>query len=425
MTAVMLSKVLMLAVVGVATVAAVVLARWSPKSLTVIFVSVYFFLPIWVGVSLGTYFPAFILVTLLIIVGASWSGLELSHVDVLVIAFAAILGWGTALEWLSPNQSLAVFTGWIIPYVAGRLIRTQVDPKWIYTCLAGGASLAALMGIVEFLTGHNLFIHLGPGTGLHSTWGSLQYRGGLLRTEGAFGHSIAFGASLSMCSAFILVTRWPAWLKLSCLAVVSVAVGLTFSRIGIISLGLTVIGSIVFLRRYITSQFRVLVIICFSSLAIIGIPQLVQVFGEAGDEAAGSAAYRGNLYSLIPAFSAVGTSQSWTVLPNGESYYGQFQSIDSELVLTALRFGFVPLLMLLGMLLSTVISIARGKASPASIALAAQIPSFATVALITQYANFIWFVGGLAVATYSASTVAQQTRSSSSNFEVAIRRRTI
>lgn len=415
----------MLAVIGVVTIAAVALARWSPKSLTVVFASVYFFIPIWIGVSLGTYFPAFILVTLLIIAGASWSGLGFSHVDILVFAFAAILGWGTAVEWLSWNQSLAVFTGWLIPYAAGRLIRTQVDPNWIYACLAGGASLAAVLGIFEFLTGHNLFIHMGPGTGLHSSWGSLQYRGGLLRTEGAFGHSIAFGATLSMCSAFILVVRWPPWLRLTCLLVVSIAVGLTFSRIGIISLGLTVVGSIVFLRNYIPSRLRTLVIVCFSSLAVIGIPQLIQVFGEAGTEAVGSAAYRGNLYSLIPDFSAVGTSQSWTVLPNGESYYGQFQSIDSELVLTALKFGFVPLLILLGTLLSTVVSIARGKASPASIALAAQIPSFATVALITQYANFIWFVGGLAVATYSATTLTNQARSSANNVEKIIRKRTI
>ena len=38
----------------------------------------------------------------------------------------------------------------------------------------------------------------------------------------------------------------------------------------------------------------------------------------------------------------------------------------------------------------------RGKATAATIAVVAQIPAFATVALITQYAIFAWFVIGVA-----------------------------
>ena len=40
-----------------------------------------------------------------------------------------------------------------------------------------------------------------------------------------------------------------------------------------------------------------------------------------------------------------------------------------------------------------------GRASAATLAVAAQIPSLVTVALITQYSVFLWFVVGVAVAT--------------------------
>jgi hypothetical protein len=44
-----------------------------------------------------------------------------------------------------------------------------------------------------------------------------------------------------------------------------------------------------------------------------------------------------------------------------------------------------------------------GRANPASIALVAQIPAMFSVALITQYGMFVWFVGGLAVALWYAA----------------------
>jgi len=98
----------------------------------------------------------------------------------------------------------------------------------------------------------------------------------------------------------------------------------------------------------------------------------------------------------------LGITDGWTVLPSGETYYGSFQSIDSELVLTGLRFGLLPLLVLVAAILVCVVSLLRGRATPASVAVAAQVPAFATVALITQYGFLVWFVAGLAVTAYQA-----------------------
>ena len=84
----------------------------------------------------------------------------------------------------------------------------------------------------------------------------------------------------------------------------------------------------------------------------------------------------------------------------GETYYGSFQSIDSELVLTGLRFGAVPLLVLLATAAACLISLLPGRATPAAVAIAAQVPAFATVALITQYGFLVWFVAGVAVTAH-------------------------
>ena len=59
-------------------------------------------------------------------------------------------------------------------------------------------------------------------------------------------------------------------------------------------------------------------------------PLLGDVFTAAGEEAGGSAEYRSDLVALIGEMRPLGITTSWTVLPTGETYYGSFQSIDSE-----------------------------------------------------------------------------------------------
>ena len=61
----------------------------------------------------------------------------------------------------------------------------------------------------------------------------------------------------------------------------------------------------------------------------------------------------------------------------------------------------LPLAVVLLLLAILVGSVVIGRATPASVALVAQIPAFATVALITQYAAFVWFAAGLAVSAYA------------------------
>jgi hypothetical protein len=134
----------------------------------------------------------------------------------------------------------------------------------------------------------------------------------------------------------------------------------------------------------------------------VALPILLEVFGAAGAEAEGSAGYRFDLVPLINSMVVLGVSPSREVLATGEDYWGGFRSIDSALILIGLRFGLLCLVIVVLLLAMLLVGVLR-RASPASVALVAQIPAFATVALITQYAVFVWFTAGLAVASYTLS----------------------
>jgi hypothetical protein len=205
---------------------------------------------------------------------------------------------------------------------------------------------------------------------------------------------------LAIGSVFVLVAKWPVWVRLVGLAAIITAVGMSFSRIGLVTLASSLVLGVLLLGRRIGRVMRWSVVGLLVAATAVVAPLLGDVFTAAGDEAGGSAEYRSDLASLIDAMRALGITSSWTVLPSGETYYGSFQSIDSELVLTGLRFGAVPLLVLLAAVTACVLSLLRGRATPAAVAVAAQVPAFATVALITQYGFLVWFVAGVAVTAY-------------------------
>jgi hypothetical protein len=64
----------------------------------------------------------------------------------------------------------------------------------------------------------------------------------------------------------------------------------------------------------------------------------------------------------------------------------------------------IPLALFVLMLVICAWVVISGRGSPAAVAVLSQIPALATVALITQYAQFLWFVAGVAVAACSVET---------------------
>lgn len=395
-----LRTVLLLLLAVSALVAAWYVARSSPRLVVAGWAAVCFMVPVWVGVQAGVYWSAVTAVTVVALAGWSTRAITFSYVDVLVVGFILLVLVGYVAGGSTWGHVLIVLVGWLVPYVWGRVVLARVDAGWLHACIAVAATAAAVLGIIEFATGFNPFVLVATPNAGWRIWHELQPRGGFIRAEGAFGHSIAFASSLAMSSVFVLVTRWPVWVRLACLSVVITAVGMSFSRIGLITLAVTLVLAIMLLGRWIARSMRVAVAILLVVAAAITLPLLGNVFTEAGEEAGGSAEYRSDLVTLIRDMSALGITASWTVLPSGETYYGSFQSIDSELVLTGLRFGILPVLALVVALIGCILSLVRGRATPAAIAVAAQIPAFAAVALITQYGYLVWFLAGVAVTSY-------------------------
>jgi hypothetical protein len=421
-----LRTVLLLLLAVSALIAAWYVARSSPRLVVAGWAAVCFFAPIWVGVQAGLYWSALTGVTLVALAAWSTATFGFSYVDILVAGFVVSVLAGYLVGGSTWGHVLIVLFGWLLPYVWGRFVLARVEADWLYSCIAVAATGAAVLGIIEFATGFNPFSGIMPGNGFWHTWHELQPRAGFVRAEGAFGHSIAFAGALAMSSVFVIVTRWPAWVRLACLTVVIIAVGLTFSRIGMITLVITLVLAVLLLGRWITRSMRLAVAVVLVVAAAVALPLLGDVFTEAGEEAGGSAEYRSDLVTLIRDLRPLGITTSWTVLPTGETYYGSFQSIDSELVLTGLRFGILPLLVLLGLIGACILSLFRGRATPAAVAVAAQVPAFGAVALITQYGYLVWFLAGIAVTAYKldrADSISQPGRDSSITVDGARRER--
>jgi hypothetical protein len=384
----------------VAVLGLVLLIRRHPRWGMALWTVAFFFTPIWLGAGAGGVFVSGLTaMTVIAIISGVSPNLRWSNVDsvVAILLLVILLAYAVGGSILGHVQDSVVM--WFLPYVWGRMVLARVSEDWVAACLATAAVGASLLGILEFLTSENLFLRL-PGAS-SSIWGVLQVRGGFLRVEGAFGHSIALGGALAIAAAFVLTVRWHPWLRAASLVVVGAATVLTFSRLGIIGYALTLVLGVIFLGGYVGRGLRIAVVSMLAVATIAVVPVILDVFGAAGSEAEGSANYRFDLFGLTNSMVVLGISPDREVLPTGEDYWAGFRSIDSALILIGLRFGMLPLAVVLLLLAILVGSVVIGRATPASVALVAQIPAFATVALITQYAAFVWFAAGLAVSAYA------------------------
>lgn len=388
----------LLAVGGIAAVAIVVFVlRLLPRTAFVVWACVLFFVPLWVGVNVGFYWAAITLLTALMII-VNWSVVPLRAADAWVVAFVIVIvglyGFGT----VDLASLVAALLEWVIPYLWGRVVLARIGAEWVTSTIAVVATVAAVLGIVEFFTSFNPFVLI-PGSGVvYDTWSPLQERGGVLRVEGAFGHSIALGAALAMSSAFVVATKWRLIPKIGGVVILAVATVLTFSRAGQLTLVLTLVLS-TFLIVGVSRKFRISVVVAGVIGTAIAIPIIDSVFGAAGEEAGGSADYRTDLLVLLQQVQLFGNPGDWHSLVSGDYYLGYFaRSVDNALVLTLLRYGYVPTLLIMAALVcAAIMTVRRSTRSPASIAVVGQLPSLVVVALITQYSMFLWFCVGLAI----------------------------
>lgn len=387
---------LALGALGAGLIAGLV-ARMAPRLGFLGWALVLFFVPVWVGVTVGPFWAAISLTTALL-VATNWSAVPLSTADLFMAGFVMLAGVGYGVGSVSLSALVIALTEWVMPYVWGRVALARMSTDWVTVVIGSVAVLAAALVVLEFTVGINPFVLI-PGSGeAYTTWSPRQIRGGVIRAEGAFGHSIALGGSMAISVAFVIGTRWPLIPKLLATGLVGLATILTFSRAGIITFVFTLALATVFLPG-LTRRFRAVIVATAVAIAGVVMTQLGAVFDAADSDLEVSGGYRTDLLVLLERVHVIGNAGDWSSLIVGDNYLGYFaRSVDNALLVFLLRFGWIPTVLLVAPIVCAVATAVRRQTrSPASLAVVGQLPSLVVVALITQYGMLLWFCVGLAL----------------------------
>jgi hypothetical protein len=149
-----------------------------------------------------TAIAALIVALLLVRVGGRW------RITVVDLTFAATCGALLLAASLGPHSLLATLSElclWVPPYLAGRAICRRRDGVKTFALAAAVAGLVTLPFILyETLTKKNIFFPFArPGTELTLLWAKPDFRpGGLLRSQGAFGHPLSMALIVGSCAIF-------------------------------------------------------------------------------------------------------------------------------------------------------------------------------------------------------------------------------
>lgn len=374
--------------------------------------------PVWAGVTVIVDLQPQVLASVGLTVGLlpaalarrRRGALRVMWADGLFAAFVVASLVGAVDGRATVSDVFVLVVEWTSPYLVGRLIGYRVPVRWVYRAVAVAFMAVAVLALVEFVTGWNPFVHV-PGSGLlYDAWSPIQERGGRARAEGAFGHSIALGACLAMAVPIGLAAPLRAGVRLPLALLLVAACAVTFSRIGLLTAVFGVLLTVVFLPSALSVRLRWTVVGGLVGVALSFFSLLTGVFTAAGAEATESADYRLDLLTLLPTLRPFGLADSLYFLPTGDRSFGSFASIDNALLLVGLAYGWVPLLLVLSMLGTGVWCLLSGRVTAPTVALVAQIPAFATVALITQYSALVWFIAGLAVFSQSVPGPSGSTR---------------
>ena len=393
------------AAVGLCGAAGVVVtAARRPAAGAAIVFGVLALVGVWVCLPVNPYVPPVVLVGALVCLGLaprfSW---RMTGGDVLVHTAFALVGVA-ALGGASSTQVLGeLILGAYPAYMIGRMLVERIGlvrAAEIMTCVW---AVAALLGLVEAVTGFNPFTAVPFPGHLYQVWAVSQERAGMARVEGAFGHSIAYATSMAAGIPFAAVTRWPSWLRCSAMVLLLGSTLPSLSRTGMVCALLALVLSLTLLRTDIGPRWRVGTLAGLGAAGAVGLSRLLDVFARAGREQSGSAEYRGTILVLVSRLRFLGASPA-AVNRGGTTKWAGFNSIDNEVLLAALRFGWAPVALFLVGLAVVVGRVLVRRGNAAQVALTALTPAYVTVAFITQLDSVVWIILGMAVAAQAAST---------------------
>ena len=354
------------------------------------------FVPVWVMIPFEPNVPPATLACFLVIgallPGFSW---RLTSGDLMVATAWVLVGLSAAMG--SPlNYVLSdVVFGALPAYLAGRLLVERLGLRRMAEVLAIVWIVVSVLALFEAVTTINPFSYITVHNNLYEEWAPPLARGSFTRVEGAFGHPIALGVCLAAGIPLILATRWRPGYRIAAGALVLGATIPTFSRSAIACAVIAVILSLMQVHINIPALWRMSFLMVLVGVGSVLLPYVLGVFDSAGREQEDSAGYRGDILVLVRQLKPLGLSSSYQKVGDSVAW-GGYSSIDNHLLLTALRFGWIPVvLVMVGLLVYAVRAVVQ-RSNPAQIALLSLIPAYGTVAFITQIGTVVWLIAGMA-----------------------------
>lgn len=390
-----------LGVIG--AVLAIVVCWRNPRRAFTLWILSLLFVPVWVATSGVAAIPISSLIALLAIVCVGARPVRWSSIDVIPILIAILAGIATAFAGSPAGEMVNILSLWISSYFAARVLTSHLGAREVGSIFARAMSVVAALALVEFFTGWHPYVDISMPNLLYQIWSPIQIRGGVERSEWAFGHSIALGAAFALALPFALTMKGRTATKVLSTCALFGGVAVTFSRSALLSMILSTLLIILF-SRSVTRRMRSSVAALSILAAVVIAPAVFAVFTTAGDEVTNSGAYRGDLLSTIPLMDWIGISPVVQVASTGFRSYGRFVSIDSALIAVGLDFGLILALILVTLYAVPLLRTLTRRASVAEIALAGQLPLILTVAFITQWQALLWLVAGIAVSSHHKSS---------------------
>lgn len=376
----------------------------SPRTAMLAWIVSLCFIPAWFGVFAGgTYWDSAGIISLATLpaIFVHRRAQVFGRADAIPIALAASC-LAVVILGLSPQKAgLDLVLLGVIPYAIARVLAPLAGFEWVYRSFSLVMAAFAVWAILELALDFHPLVGLFPESPT-AFWSEIRYRGGAVRSEATFGHAIALGGVLAMAIPLTLGSQFSTRTKVSLLAIFVLGILATASRGPLAAAFLGALLMVVTRHdgRRIRGRGAVLVVI--GILAVVFSITLASSLGDS--EAVNSATYRSDLYdALLPTLNPLGLADSFSIDVSGASNAQGFVSIDSTYLQIGLIFGAIPLLIAFVGLALNLVRVLIGRSSPAGVALAAQVPLFASVWLIAQYYPMVWFLVGLTVA-------AEQTR---------------
>src|SRR5690625_996708 len=140
------SMLALLALGGCGGAVALLLFRASPRLTFVTWALTLYFVPDWVGASVGFFWSAITLVTLLAL-AANVGNLRLVPADGLVLLFVTLTLALFTLNMATLSATVIALLEWCLPYIWGRIVLSRLGAEFLTRVIATLAIVAATLAV--------------------------------------------------------------------------------------------------------------------------------------------------------------------------------------------------------------------------------------------------------------------------------------